>query len=179
MKAAKIRKSKEKKVEMVNEGYSIKSMVKIIISILVIFGIFYGITVLIVEDKEVPELKQESVLDSSKITVGQLLSRKEKEYYVLAHKESLYETSGYVESSYLDIYELYIREYINKEDSLEFYYIDLDNALNKKFYSEKLNITEELEELSLNDEVLFKIKNGKIEKTYVGKDKIISKLSKI
>lgn len=179
MKAAKIRKSKEKKVEMVNEGYSIKSMVKIIISILAIFGIFYGITVLIVEDKEVPELKQESVLDSSKITVGQLLSRKEKEYYVLAHKESLYETSGYVESSYLDIYELYIREYINKEDSLEFYYIDLDNALNKKFYSEKLNITEELEELSLNDEVLFKIKNGKIEKTYVGKDKIISKLSKI
>lgn len=179
MKAAKIRKSKEEKVEMVNEGYSIKSMVKIIISILVIFGIFYGITVLIVEDKEVPELKQESVLDSSKITVGQLLSRKEKEYYVLAHKESLYETSGYVESSYLDIYELYIREYINKEDSLEFYYIDLDNALNKKFYSEKLNITEELEELSLNDEVLFKIKNGKIEKTYVGKDKIISKLSKI
>jgi len=179
MKAAKIRKSKEKKVEMVNEGYSIKSMVKIIISILVIFGIFYGITVLIVEDKEVPELKQESVIDSSKITVGQLLSRKEKEYYVLAHKESLYETSGYVESSYLDIYELYIREYINKEDSLEFYYIDLDNALNKKFYSEKLNITDELEELSVNDEVLFKIKNGKIEKTYVGKDKIISKLSKI
>ena len=57
--------------------------------------------------------------------------------------------------------------------------IELDNALNKKYYSEDSNITNDLLELKLNDEVLFKIKDGKIEKTYEGKDKIIEKLSKL
>ena len=31
--------------------------------------------------------------------------------------------------------------------------------------------------MKLNDDVLFRIKDGKISKTYIGKDKIIDKLS--
>ena len=79
----------------------------------------------------------------------------------------------------MEVYNLYINQYLQKDEFLPFFYIDLDNALNKKHYSEDSNITNDLLELKLNDEVLFKIKDGKIEKTYEGKDKIIEKLSKL
>lgn len=172
MKTARIRKKEEKKVEIHNEEYSIKSMAKIIIIISVIFCLFYFVTTLIVKPTEKNE--SEITLSENEILVSQLLNRKNEEYYVLAHKQSLYKKSGY-----MDVYNLYIKEYLQKEEILPFYYINLDNALNKKYYGEEMNITNDLTELKLNDEVLFKIKTGKIEKTYEGKDKIIDKLSRL
>lgn len=172
MKTARIRKKEEKKVEIQNEEYSIKSMAKIIIIISVVFCLFYFITTLIVKPAQTNEGKIN--LSDNEILVSQLLNRKDDEYYVLAHKQSLYKNSGY-----MDVYNLYIKEYLQKQETLSFYYINLDNALNKKYYSEEINITNNLDELKLNDEVLFKINKGKIEKTYEGKEKIIDKLSRL
>jgi hypothetical protein len=101
------------------------------------------------------------------------LNRKETEYYVIATKPSLYE------SNYISLYNNYINKYKQKEDSYSFYYVDLDNALNKNYMSGDLSITSDISKLQLNDEVLFKIKDGIIEKYYVGKDKILDKLSKM
>ena len=172
MKTARIRKKEEKKVEIHNEEYSIKSMAKIIIIISVVFCLFYFITTLIVKPVETNE--SEITLSENEILVSQLLSRKDDEYFVLAHKQSLYKNSGY-----MDVYNLYIKEYLQKEEILPFYYINLDNALNKKHFSEEMNITSDVAELKLNNEVLFKIKDGQIEKTYEGKEKIIDKLSRL
>ena len=172
MKTARIRRKEEKKVELNNEEYSIKSMVKIIIIISILFCLFYFITTLIVKPNEKAE--SEVSLNENEILVSQLLNRQKDEYYVLAYKNSLYKNKGYME-----VYNLYINQYLQKDEFLPFFYIDLDNALNKKHYSEDSNITNDLLELKLNDEVLFKIKDGKIEKTYEGKDKIIEKLSKL
>lgn len=178
MKTARIRKKGKKETKIVEQEYSIKSLVKIILTISIIFCSFYLITKLLVKPSSDNEVNQ-SVIDNTKITMNQLLNRKSNEYYVLATKESLYNKTAYHNTSYMQIYNSYINKYIEKDDSLEFYYIDLDNALNKTYFGEKMNITDDISKIVLNDEVLFKIKNGKIEKTYIGKDKIIDKLSRL
>lgn len=180
MKVAKIKKQTKKQDINSVETYSLKSMIKILVALLVIFGIFYFITVLLVDNRksEKDNNNDVSVIDSSKIILSQLLNRKEEEYYVIATKESLYKSS-YIKTNYVEFYNNYINSYKQQENSLAFYYVDLDNALNKTFLSEELNISNKLDQLKLNDEVLFKIKNGKIKKYYVGKDEILDELSKL
>ena len=178
MKVAKIKKSSVKEQPVLEETYSIKSMIKILIILLLIFAVFYFVTTFLVKDRKIEGDNSTAVIDTSKITLSQLLSQKDKEYYVIATKKSLYDSS-YIETNYIGLYDEYINKYSQEEESLKFYYVDLDDALNKKYLSTELNITNEVSELKLNDEVLFKIKNNKIEKTYVGKEKIIDKLSRL
>lgn len=178
MKVAKLKNKKAINEVEIQESYSIKNLIKIIIILVVIFGLFYLLTSVLVKNRKTDNQEPISVVDSSKITINQLLNRKEKEYYVLATKASLY-NSSYVETNYIEFYNNYISKYKQETDSLQFYYVDLDNALNKKYYGEELNITEDLSKLKLNDEVLFKISDKKIEKTYVGKEKILDKLSRL
>lgn len=178
MKVAKIRKKEQKRESLPTESYSIKTLLKILLIIIMVFGIFYFITTFLVKENVVETNDPVSVIDSTKIIVSQLLNRSEKEYYVLATKKNLYE-SGHIETNYLELYKKYISKYTEKDNSLPIYYIDLDNALNKKYFGNELNLTDDISELKLNDEVLFKIKEGKIEKTYVGKSKILDKLSRI
>lgn len=178
MKVAKIKKESKKDQLIQEETYSIKNLIKILIILLLIFGVFYFITTLFVKEKNVNDGNSTGVIDNSKITLSQILSQKENEYYVIATKKSLYDSS-YIKTNYIGLYNEYINKYKQKEDSLAFYFVDLDNALNKKYLSDKLNIVDEISELKINDEVLFKIKNKKIEKSYVGKDKIIDKLSRL
>lgn len=178
VKTARIRKKDKKETKVIEQGYSLKSLITIIIVISFTFCVFYLITPIFIkpslENEEVP-----SVIDESQITLNQLLNRREAEYYVLATKDSLYSGLGYINVNYNDLYNSYINKYLEQDNSLKFYYVDLDNALNKKFISEELNISDNINELKINDEILFKIKDGIIEKTYVGNDEIIDKLSRL
>lgn len=179
MKVAKIAKNKkETNVIEMDETYSIGSMLKIIIILLVIFGVFYAITTIFINNRQQEVEDSLEIVDSSKITLNQLLNRPEDEYYVMATKPSMYESS-YIETNYAEIYNNYINEYKKSEDALKFYYVDLDSALNKKYFANELNITDQIQDLKLNDEVLFKISSGKIDKAYVGKQEIIDKLSRL
>ena len=175
MKKAKIKKQVEKKEVEIQDEYSLKGMLKIVAVILIVFGIFYFITTLFAKPVS-NETKQNVVIDTSKITLGQLLTREYDEYYVIAINESLY-GSSYIVTNYTEMYNKHISEYKQQENSLPFYYVDMTDGLNKKYISDELNITNDISKLKLNDEVLFKIKNGKIEKSYVGKDEILDKLS--
>lgn len=177
MKVAKIKNIK-KEQPVQEETYSIKNLIKILIILVLIFGLFYLITIFLVKDKAIKDESSTAVIDSSKITLNQLLSQNDKEYYVIATKKSLYDSS-YIKANYIEIYDEYINKYLQEEDALNFYYVDLDDALNKKYLSDKSNLVNEISDLKINDEVLFKIKNNKIEKTYIGKEKIIDKLSRL
>lgn len=178
MKVARVKKSKDIKREEHDERYTLKGLLKILICILIIFVVFYFITNLIISNRKEEKNNDISVIDSSKITLNQLLNRNEKEYFVIATMKSLY-TASYIDTNYINLYSDYINKYNQKEEAYTFYYIDLDDALNKKYVDDELNITDDLSNLKLNDEVLFKIKDGKIEKTYVGKDEILDKLSRL
>lgn len=178
MKVAKIKSKKTTKNIETKEEYSIKNMFKIVLIILIVFGVFYFITTLLIDRRKVEDSNSQAVIDSSKITLSQILNRVDEEYYVIATRKSLYESS-YVETNYIQLYNNYINKYKQKENAYPVYYVDLDNALNKKYIGEEMNITNEISELVLNDEVLFKIKSGKIEKTYIGKEEILDKLSRL
>lgn len=178
MKVAKIKKISKNEQPVQEETYSIKNMIKILIALFLIFVIFYFITTIFIKEKNINDDNSTAVIDTSKITISQLLSQKEEEYYVIATKKSLYDSS-YIQTNYIGLYNEYINKYSQKEDSIKFYYIDLDDALNKKYVTDKLNLVDEISKFEINDEVLFKITDNKIEKTYVGKDKIIDKLSRL
>lgn len=177
MKVAKLKKVEEKKQnQVIEEQYSLKKMIIIILVICIVFAIFYFITTLVVKNNKNEETNNEIVeIDSNKITLGQILDRNEEEYYVLATKESLH-LSLDENIDYKNLYDNYISNYKQTENALTVYRVDLDDALNKNYFGEELNITEDLSKIKLNDEVLFKIKNNKIDKYYVGNSKILKTL---
>lgn len=181
MKTAKLRKSnKKQEKEIIKEEYSVKTMVTIVIVILVIFLMFYLITTLVVKPvKQNDSNDTITETDSTKITLSHLLDRNEQEYYVLATKKNIYSEVVSSKINYDEIYSKYIKDYKSKEKSKPFYYADLDDALNSNFISEELNITEDIKNMKLNNEVLFKISNGKIDKYYVGSSEIVKALSNL
>lgn len=178
MKAAKIRNNKREEIKKAEENYSIRKMIMIVIIVSLTFFIFYFITTLVVNPVEEANENNVAEIDSSKITLNNLLDRKEEKYYVLATKK-IESPSGYSQVDYNDIYNGYIDNYNSVLGILKFYRVDLDDALNKSYYSEELNITDNLEELKINDDILFKINNGKIEEYFVGSSKIVEALSKL
>ena len=175
MKVAKIKDKKNNtKIEPEKDSYSLKSMLTIILIILVTFILFYIITFLVLDNKKVEDNKTYSTqIDSNKIIFNSLLNRSEDEYYVLAYKSK----SDNDKVDYKVLYDDYLKTYRMRTDALKVYEIDIDDAFNKQYIGEELNISDNLEELKINDEVLFKIKNNKIEETYIGNSEILDKLS--
>lgn len=181
MKKAKIiQKTEKKEVEEEIESYSIKTLILIILIIAIVFIVFYFITTLVVKPSESNTNKTNgyTAIDSTKITFNSLLNRPEDEYYVLATKESLYNSLS-SDANYINIYNSYLKDYSKKDNSLMVYRVNLDDALNKNYIADSSKISDDLSKLKLNDETLFKIKNGKIEEYYIGNTKIIEALSKL
>ena len=173
MKKAKLVKNNKKQEIMEKDTYSLKSFLLIILVLVIILGIFYFITTLVVKPVN-PTNKDNGVtiIDSTKITLSNLLNRKEEEYYVLATKQN-----NNAQANYQTLYNNYINEYKKQEDALTFYNVNLDDALNKNYISDELNITNDLSELKVNDDILFKIKDNKIEEYFAGNKNILKELS--
>ena len=177
MKKAKLIKTNKKEKKIIeNDSYSLKNFLYIILILVIVFGIFYFITTMVIEPVTEENNKMNAVteIDSTKITLNNLLNRKESEYYVLATKKRDNDNVNY-----LQLYNNYIQNYTTKENSLTFYNVDLSDALNKNYIDEKLNISNELRELRLNDDILFKIKDNRIAEYFSGSKDIIEALSKL
>lgn len=175
MKKAKLVKNNKKQEIMEKDTYSLKSFLLIILVLVIILGIFYFITTLVV--KPVNPIDNDNgvtIIDSTKITLSNLLNRKEEEYYVLATKQN-----NNAQANYQTLYNNYINEYKKQEDALTFYNVNLDDALNKNYISGELNITDDLSELKVNDDILFKIKDNKIEEYFAGNKNILKELSEL
>lgn len=173
MKKAKLVKNNKKQEIIEKDSYSLKSFLLIILVLVIILGIFYVITTLVV--KPVNPTDNDTgvtIIDETKITLNNLLNRKEKEYYVLATKQN-----NNTQANYQTLYNNYITEYKKQEGALTFYNINLDDALNKGYISDKLNISNDLSELKVNDDILFKIKDNKIEEYFAGSKNILKELS--
>lgn len=174
MRVAKIKKTEKKKKEVMEESYTLKDMLLIVLLVLIAFIIFYFITYFVVKkDVDTTETSSNVEIDETKITFNNLLNRKEDTYYVLAYRSNVENT----QTNFKNIYDSYISTYKYTANSLPFYYIDIDDAFNKSFIGEELNISEDLSSLKINDEALFKISNGKIEESFVGREEILNKLS--
>lgn len=174
MKVAKIKKTdkKVKKVEF-EEELTLKKFVTTIVSILLVLAVFYFITTLVVKPIINSKKSDPVQFDSSKITMGQLLSRSDKRYYALAVKKS--EHLEMATFNFIELYNSYIDAYKKKDNALNVYWIDMDEAFNSAYWGEELDI----DKLIINDDVLFEISNGKIKKYYVGHTKISEALAKL
>lgn len=183
MKKAKLKKVNTKsEKEIIKDEYTLKKLIIIVVILTITFGAFYFITLLVVDksDNKNNNGNSTSVIDSTKITLFQLLDRRENEYYVLATKNSMYKNMPSTNINYSNIYNDYIKRYKNNNEyAITFYYVDLDDALNKNFIGEETTIGEDLTDLKLNNEVLFKIVDGKIESYSVGSQEIIDVLSNL
>lgn len=175
MKVAKLRKVEEKKKPVeINDEMSIKNLIITVIIILLVLTIFYFITTLVVKPLVGTKKPAPVQFDSSKITMGQLKTRSEKEYYVLALKESNH-MNLYSDLNYTELYNNYISAYSKKDGSLKFYRIDMDDALNSSYWGDTFDI----KTLTINDDVLFKISNKEIVDYKVGSTNILNYLKQL
>ena len=127
MKKAKIKKVEKKEKNIQNDTYSFKNLVLITLILVALFFIFYLITTLFVKPVE-KNVSNNSItqINLNKITINNLLSQKENEYYVIATKNPKNS-----KANYLELYNKYIEAYKKIEESLSFYNVNLDDAINK------------------------------------------------
>lgn len=171
--------AKKENVKKESYSYSLKNFILIILILLVILGVFYILTTLLVKPvKQNNTDNSVTKIDHTKITLNNLLNRSADQYYVLAIKESLYKGAN-SNINYTQLYNNYINEYSSLENSLPFYKVDLDDALNKNYIGDKLKVSNEISKIKLNDEVLFKIKDGEIDEYFVGNSEILEELSSL
>lgn len=176
MKVAKLKDKKiekNKQLEIPENEYSIKKIIVTLIVLVAIFFLFYFITMLVIKPtKKVKENNNIPVeIDSTLITMNHLLDRKDSEYYVLASKSDS-------KVNYNEIYNRYLSTYKAKEEALKVYKVDLSDSFNNNYIGET-NITDNLSELKVNEDVLFKIKDGKIEQHFIGSTDISKALKEL
>lgn len=164
---------KEKEKFVIENNEFIK-LLKLILIVTGIFLAFYLVTYLFTDNTKVEddEEKAEVSIQYDEILLSNLLTQKDKEYYVLAYD---------AEDKYYDSYNMYIYTYSAKEDAKRIYTSVLSNGFNKKYYDKTLNESvtdiENISDLKLKDTTLIRIKKGKIRNVYEGHEEIINFLS--
>lgn len=158
--------------QLINDenSYNSKNLIIVITIISVVLIGFYFITKFVISNQKEEKMISESVIQSDIIIFGQMLNRKEEEYYVLAYNNK---------SNLKSIYDNYLKMYNQKDGSLKVYKINMNDEFNKKFIANENNITNDINSLTVNDEVLFKIKEGKIDSYKVGSSEISATLKEI
>ena len=166
MRKIKETKTKTTKNHIEEETINLKNVIKVFAIILILFIIFYGLTILVVNKRnsKKDDDKKYSGIDtkSNDILVSDILSKSEDLYYVIAIKDDT------------TIYDLYTN---NIKDKL--YNIDLDNALNKGILGSETVISDSARDIRINDTTLFVVENHTITEYYVGYDEVVNKLSTI
>lgn len=170
----KIKKHKQAEQYLLDEdsSYSVKSIIIMFLVMAVIFVAFYFITIKVLENREKTNTVQEDPAvseeyQSDKILFGQMLTRKENEYYVYAYDEN---------SKFYELYENYLNDYSSKDKALTVYRIDLNDGMNKNYVGSKTVVNDNLDSLQVSSITLFRIKDGKIVKYFTSSDDIAQEL---
>lgn len=159
-----------RKKEIIDDTSNIVNLIKMIVIVAVTFLAFYGITVLVTNNKEKEtSTKNENtaVIQYDEILVGQILNRPQNSYYVLIEGENDSHISEY--QTYLD----------SSKTTEKVYYAELSNLFNKKYYSEESNLNaDSISQIRFKGTTLLKIENGQIINTYEENENILSELKK-
>lgn len=145
-----------------NNDTEISKLIKLIIVVSLIVLIFYGLTVLVNQEKEVENPDTPASIQYDEILIGNVLKQPNEEYYVMIYDDEDYDTSLY--STYLDLYK-------QKDEAIRIYTSQLNNPLNQNFKAEKSNLNiSDISDLKVQSSTLLKINNGKIEEFYEGEE---------
>ena len=153
-----------------NNDTELSKLIKLIIVVSLIVLIFYGLTVLVNQEKEVENPDTPASIQYDEILIGNVLKQPNEEYYVMIYDDEDYDTSLY--STYLDLYK-------QKDEAIRIYTSQLNNPLNQNFKAEKSNLDiSDISDLKIQSSTLLKINDGKIEEFYEGK-KLVEHLKEI
>ena len=145
------------KVETVSATDELRKLSTILIVIVGVICVFYIITVIVTKNNQ--NLQYQLSDNISQISYTDILAsdilKKDVTYYVLVKEK---------DEPYISLYETYISSYIAKEDYLNVYYVDLNDALNQNYKAVESNF--DISNLKFKDTTLLKIANGSIESVY-------------
>lgn len=141
----------------------LRKLVAILVCMIILICIFYVIASVVTKNNS--KLKYVSNEEVSQISYTDILAsdilNKNGAYYVLV-KES--------DNQYVGLFETYVSSYKTKTDSLPVYFVDLDNALNKKYIAEQSNFASDA--LKFKGTTFLKINDHKVEFAYETNDEI-------
>lgn len=155
-----------------NSDFEMGNLFKIILTILVVFGLFYVLTYYIQKNKKTESNSNDAkntitTIQYDEILMGEILNQSENEYYVLIVKND----------DYTKTYKEYINKYSNGN---KFYYSLIDNGMNNRYLSDTSNLNvENIDELKVVGTSLVKIKSGKIIESYDGNSSVMQAFIKI
>ncbi|MGM9878255.1 MAG: hypothetical protein ACI33S_06385 [Bacilli bacterium] len=167
MKYKPVKRERNKKSYEKNTEQEVKSFAFTLLGVLVFMGLIY-LCVLGMEKLGVFEMgytkpeKGEVTFDYEYITMGTVLNRSEKTYYVLFdnYKNSITEDT-------------YVNSLITKQDKYRVYKVNMNENENKKYISEDANLDiKTINDIRINDITLIKVTNGKIVDYAIGSDDI-------
>lgn len=129
--------------------------VKIVLCVLVLFGLFYLITVVILNKKSPYNIVNNSLIQYSEILVGEVLNQQQDDYLVLFYDKS---------SDDADKYSEMISNYKENNSKKSIYVVDLSEGFNKKYIDSNTNILDinDISDLRVDGVVLLHVKGGKI-----------------
>ena len=171
----KLKMKKNKKTnQMISTDNEMSKLILLILIVAVVFVAFYVVTLFVTKNEKETETQNETTettIQYEKILVGNILTEKAPEYYVLVYFD---------EDNYIDLYKSYLSYYKTKEDAVPYYYVNINETFNKAYISEKskLNVSS-TKEFKFKETTLLRIQDGKIISTYEGKDNITGKLGRM
>lgn len=152
------------------DKYSIKNLLAFICIIILVLGIFYGITILVTNNKDnnqkIEDNYSEATIDYEKILAQNTFKQKEDTYYVFAYKNTDERISEFNNN---------LISYKNKENSIKVYYVELDNAFNKNNIASESDFNDG--KVVFKGTTLLKVENGSLVEKYQTEDEISTALN--
>lgn len=167
MKYKPVKRERNKEKFQKNTEDQVKSFAFTLIGVLVFMGVIYlgilGMEKIGVFEKGYTKPQEgEVTFDYEYITMGTILNRSEKTYYVLFDN---YKTSITQDA--------YVNSLVAKQDKYRVYKVDMNKNENKKYIAQEANLdVKSVNDIKINDITLIKVTNGKIVDYAIGSDKI-------
>lgn len=167
----KMKKNDDKKILKSNgsvEGAEYKKLFMIIFIITISFVAIYVVTSIFTKKSDLDDIFENdlnpSEIQYDEVIIGNMFNLG-KEYYVLLEDSN---------DKFLSIYDSYV---LNARTNTKIYTVNLSQAFNKKYVSDKNNYDKD--DFKVSKTTLVKIKEGKIVSHYEEKDEIFDKLSSL
>lgn len=167
MKYKPVKRERNKIKQEQRQEEDVKSFAFTLIGVLIFMGVIYlgvlGMEKIGVFEKGYTKPGQvEVVFNYEYITMGTVLNRSEKTYYVLF--------DNYKNNITQDIY---INSLVDKQEDYRVYKVDMNKNENRKYISQQANLeVKTVNDIRINDITLIKVTSGKIVDYIIGSDKI-------
>lgn len=159
------------KIESVN-GFDgdVFHIIRVVAIILIVFCLFYGLTVLITKNGDTKTTKNTTAKDNSisytDIMLGRSFSMPEEEYLVLYYDKS--------NSDLISAFSSAVSNYRGEENSYTLYTVDMSNEFNKKYESSESNrLPKDAQELAISGPTLIHFSKGIVVDYLEGKEAIL------